>query len=154
MNKVKFLQVAVFVLLTMNVVLVLFFMLRPDHPSKGKGPRNEIIRRLKFDEQQVQAYDELITNHRETIRKHDEKITVLKQDLYSLLSNSGNRTMQKDSLISEIGRSIMQIEYSHFNHFQDIRDLCSSDQLPSFDKLTRDLHQIFNRHRKERSPKK
>lgn len=109
------------------------------HPDK---PRNEIIRRLKFDPQQVEKYDKTILHHREDIRKITADIFETKSKLYTLLIRQSD-TGKIRGLIVQLGNQQMELEQIHFNHFLEIKQLCHEDQLSEFERLTKDLIEIF-----------
>lgn len=124
-----------------NMLLVAFILLKktPQH----SGPRNLIIERLKFDENQIQQYDELISQHRRQIREKRYGITDLKTHYYSLLKTDSQK--KGDSLINEIGKLSMETEKINYKHFQDIKRICRPDQMKNFDNLINDFENLFNR---------
>ncbi len=110
--------------------------------SKGKhdGPRNIIIERLHFNEEQIQQYDELISWHRTNIRLNEIAIAKLKSVLYKNLNADEQFS---DSIISEINKVQYQIELIHIKHFKDIQLLCDEKQQKDFIALTNDLSKLF-----------
>lgn len=124
-----------------NMLLVAFILLKktPQH----SGPRNLIIERLKFDENQIQQYDELISQHRRQIREKRHEMTDLKTQYYSLLKSEDKKN--GDSLINEIGKLSMETEKINYKHFQDIKRICRPDQMKNFDNLIDDFENLFNR---------
>ena len=55
------------------------------HPDK---PKNEIIKRLRFDEKQIAEYDLIIAKHREQMHELVSQIQEWKKDLYSQLTQT------------------------------------------------------------------
>lgn len=125
-------------------------MQKPKGGFNPDRPKNIIIAKLKFNEQQVNSYQKLIDQHRKDIKENDAKILMLKNELYSLL-NADNNNTKIDSLTTQIGNIQKQIEVVHFNHFLDIKALCKPEQLPNFNKLSKELTEIFN-HKKHLKP--
>jgi len=119
---------------------------RPSPPPRNdrmhRGPRNVIIKRLGFDNDQVAKYDELIKWHRYEIDNADGQIIKLKNTLYLGLTKPTDRS-QTDSIISEIAGVRKHIEEVHYKHFLDIRALCKPEQLTEFDELTSDMASLF-----------
>lgn len=152
MNKNKFYISVIIGLLLSNLLLVSFFIFMPKHEKRidPDRPRNIIIERLQFDEQQIREYDELIKEHRIQIREKDRQMIQLKNSLYGLLYSSENIELKTDSLIKELGKTQQQIEQIHFNHFMDIKRLCKPEQLPEFDRLAKDISGIFAPPRRQR----
>ena len=122
MNRMNFYFLVLALLLCSNIILLYF--LQKSHNKVGPdGPRNAIIHRLNFDEQQIADYDTLISAHRKIIRNNNDKITSLKQALYSTLPQNSIDSLLVDSLVTEIGHTQRAIELIHFNHFRDIKKL-------------------------------
>ncbi len=141
MTKNRFYIFIIIGLLISNMLLVAFILLKktPQH----SGPRNLIIERLKFDENQIQQYDELISQHRRQIREKRHEMTDMKTQYYSLLKSEDNKN--GDSLINEIGKLSMETEKINYKHFQDIKRICRPDQMKNFDNLIDDFENLFNR---------
>ncbi|WP_332452945.1 hypothetical protein [Chryseobacterium aquaticum] len=141
MTKNRFYIFIIIGLLISNMLLVAFILLKK--PPQHSGPRNLIIERLKFDENQIQQYDELISQHRMQIREKRHEMTDLKTRYYSLLKSEDNKN--GDSLINEIGKLSMETEKINYKHFQDIKRICRPDQMKNFDNLIDDFENLFNR---------
>ena len=141
MTKNRFYIFIIIGLLISNMLLVAFILLKK--PPQHSGPRNLIIERLKFDENQIQQYDELISQHRILIREKRHEMTDLKTQYYSLLKSEDNKN--GDSLINEIGKLSMETEKINYKHFQDIKRICRPDQMKNFDNLINDFENLFNR---------
>jgi len=144
MNKVKLLSILSVGLLLANITLLWFLLSnKPKHggPEPNGGPRNIIIKKLDFDENQVKQYESLIQWHRDEIDKSQEQIVVLKNELYSTLVDSTAAT--KDSLINKISDVQKNIETIHYKHFQDIKNLCKPNQLAAFEKLSKEIAALF-----------
>lgn len=141
MTKNRFYIFIIIGLLISNMLLVAFILLKK--PPQHSGPRNLIIERLKFDENQIQQYDELISQHRRQIGEKRHEMTDLKTQYYSLLKSENNKN--GDLLISEIGKLSMETEKINYKHFQDIKRICRPDQMKNFDNLIDDFENLFNR---------
>ncbi len=145
-------MIAVAVLFLMNVGLISFLLLnKPPRQDRGNGdgPKRIVIERLRFDKEQIDRYDELIDEHRRTMRTADEEIMQLKRELFSLVSAPD--PVREDSLIEQIGTVQRRIEHAHIAHFSGIRSICRPDQLSDFNALTHELSDIFSP--KERRPR-
>ncbi len=152
MNKVKILSILTITLLLLNLFLV-GFMISNKPPRQGKdGPRNIIIEKLKFNDNQIEEYDKLIKWHRTEMDKSEEELKVLKNQLYSTLTKDSANNL-KDSIISEINKVQFRIESIHYKHFMDIKNLCNKDQEPSYIELTTEIASLFGGPRNRREPK-
>ena len=147
MNKVKLLSVAAIILLITNLISLAFIL--NNKPGKREGPKDYIIKQLNFDENQIKEYQKLIFDHRMNIRNYDEKIYILKGELYGFL-NSHSET-EKDSLIGEIAKAQMEVEKIHCKHFKDIKNLCKPSQMNAYNDLLLEMSYLFSPYRKPKN---
>ncbi|MCX8524097.1 hypothetical protein OF897_09180 [Chryseobacterium formosus] len=139
MSKNSFYIFIIIGLLASNLLLAVFiFMKKPPHHS---GPRDLIIERLHFNENQVRKYDDLIVQHRMQIREKEHEMIGLKTQYYSLLKNSSQEN--RDSLVQQIGKVSMETEKINFKHFQDIKRICHPNQIKNFDDLIDEFESLF-----------
>lgn len=141
MSRNRFYIFVIVGLLISNLLLVAFILMKK--PREHSSPRNLIIERLHFDENQVQQYDELIRQHRMQITEKEHEMMTLKTQYYSFLKNSNQNN--NDSLIPSIGMVSMETEKINFKHFQDIKKICHPDQIKYFDDLINDFESLFAR---------
>lgn len=142
MNKTKFLAIAALALVLLNLGTIAFFMMkRPPHPMQD-GPKQVIVDRLRFDAQQVAAYEKLILQHQQDVNAKTKEIGAARKALFELLKSDD--LSKKDSLTTAIGKLQQQIETIHFQHFSDIKKLCKGEQMQAFNDLTSDLANYFS----------
>lgn len=148
MKRIHLLVIMVVVLVLLNVGTLGFLVLnRPlgPHPlhMKGEhGPKARIEERLSFTEEQKKAFQDLIEEHQEQIRKKDEEMMAARNILYAQLSDG--EADQNDSLLAAIGRIQEEVEQIHVAHFEQIRGLCTAEQLPAYNELTKELATYFS----------
>ena len=152
MNRRKFYLLLIGLLIISNLATMFFVMQKGKHKSFRNDPKKVIIEKLAFDKKQIVAYEKLIDQHRIDIRANDQKIIQLKKELYGLLLKRYS-TQETDSLTNEIGRTQQEIERIHFDHFKDIKTICTPEQMPNFDLLVGELDILFNRNIHPRKPK-
>lgn len=151
MSKTNLLLILVGALVLLNLGLLTFLFLgkgpaaHHGPPHEG-GPKNYIIEKLHFNEKQVQQYQELIHWHRSSVDARDHEIRESKKQLYSLLTT--NNESAKDSIITQINKLQREIEEIHYKHFKDIKELCTKEQQPYFEDLSRELSTLFGHPRK------
>ncbi len=143
MKREKFLIAVIIALLISNLLIIGFLVVRPKPMHGPNGPRNLIIEKLQFDATQIEQYEELISVHRKEIKNLNNDIFQDKKTLYSYL-NQDNKTSNVDSLITAISLLQSQVEKTHYNHFQDIRNICKPNQLKNYEELTTEISHIFN----------
>lgn len=155
MNKIKFLTILVVGLLLSNLMLAGFLMYKktekPDNDRNTHiGPRNIIIEKLHFNENQVKQYDELIKWHRSEIEKAQGKLMICKNRLYNTLAANTIDTTLKKNCIEDIAEAQKNIEHIHYTHFEDIKKLCTSEQKQYYKQLTEEIAALFAPHRPKR----
>lgn len=144
MNKLKFVSILAVGLLISNLLLLAFIVLPQSSLKKEhRGPRNIIIKKLEFNETQIQEYDVLIDWHRSEVRKKEHQIMAFKNALYTNIVNSENSEFKKDSIINLIAETQKEIEKIHYQHFQDIEALCTVKQKNLFKDLTTEIATLF-----------
>lgn len=152
MNKIKLLSFSVTALLLLNFGILGFLFLSKNRAGfqERKMPREIIIERLHFNDTQIVDYDKAIKMHQENIRNLDDSIRKTKNALYQLLNADTIHVAQKDSLYIKLASYQKQIETTHFNHFLEIKALCSKEQLSDYTALTEELSKMFSPPRKPR----
>ena len=157
MTKINLLTFSLIAMLILNLGIVgyLFFqkpvVLDQTHPPFGhEGPKNEIIRMLHFDNEQIQQYKLTIDKHRATIRQLNENIELTKSALYYTLQKEADP--QKDSLLNQLAFLQKEIEQTHYAHFVEIKKLCKPNQLDDYNELTSQLARFFEREKHYRMP--
>lgn len=106
------------------------------------GPKRVIIERLRFDAQQVAAYEKLILQHQQEVSAKTKEMGAARKALFELLKSDD--FSKKDSLTTVVGEVQRQIETIHFQHFRDIKKLCKGEQMQAFKDLTSDLANYFS----------
>lgn len=146
MDKTKVLGFAVISLVLLNIGILgfLFFSKEKDGRIGRKMPREIVIEKLHFDENQIKEYDKVIKIHQKNIRNLDDSIRSAKNELYKLLNAETVNSLQKDSLCLKLANYQKQIETTHFNHFIEIKKLCKNEQSTAFKNLTGELSKIFS----------
>lgn len=143
MRKLKFYKVATVLLLTLNIAMValyMFFDPKPSHHRSGNALQSQIVSALLLDDRQEEAF-------RMFAKQHRDEMDALSHDQQSLLTTYFNVLIEpsegskKDSLLvqfQELERQKLQVTYQHF---EDIRDLLSVEQIPLFNSV---MHEIIS----------
>ncbi|CAG5079292.1 Spy/CpxP family protein refolding chaperone [Parvicella tangerina] len=136
--------VIISLLLICNGIFAYLFFARPDHPPHHP-PKDIIIEKLGFSKDQVAAYEGLIKDHRAKIVEKEQALKIAKNNLYALLLEDDVET-EVDKLANQIGQIHVEIEHVNFNHFCDLRDICTPEQEIAFNKLVKELSKLFAPH--------
>ena len=153
MSKIKLLTVGVILLVLLNMAVLSFLFLSKERvPFGGKRmPREIVIEKLHFDDQQIVEYDKFIKIHHEKISDLDDSIQIAKNQLYEMLNTDKIDEVKKERLFLKLGNYQKQIESTHFNHFLEIKSICKKSQLGDYKNLTAELSQIFSRSKKKKN---
>ena len=144
MTKTKILTLSLILTMVLNVVLILFILQNGlGQEKRPEGPKQIIIERLNFDAAQAASYEKLIKTHRLAIHDKEKQIQDMKAKLYGLLS--ANDRSNSPAIIAQMGDLQKDIEQIHFEHFQEVENLCRDDQKADFQSLSKDLLQLFNK---------
>lgn len=153
MSKIKLLTIAVIGLLTVNIGVVGFLLVRkPPMPPQGslgvkrEGPKKIIIERLHFDNNQIAAYEKVIIEHQQSVKALKDSISNTKNNLYQSLKTE--TFTSKDSLINLLSVLQKRIESVHYEHFTQIKKLCRPEQMGAFNALTGELAFYFTTEKK------
>ncbi|MEQ9306861.1 MAG: hypothetical protein RJQ14_23295 [Marinoscillum sp.] len=127
-------QIGFFILLAINIVLVVVFTLRPKPPIAPGGFREVIVKDLNFNEGQKTQFDQMARNHHDAIRDIEEKERRLVEAYFNQL-HSQNTGDPDEVVLNEI----LQMEEAKitvtYSHFEELKSLCSDDQLAKYDQL-------------------
>lgn len=140
LSRIKFWQIAALLLLLLNIGMVALMRFSKP-PRHREGPKKQIIEQLNLDAEQVNAYEQLISQHRAAVTSKQREIHQLKENLYGQLMVTP--APPADSLAISIGKLQTELEHIHYRHFQEIKNLCRSEQLPAFNRLAGDLARYF-----------
>lgn len=143
MSKIKLLTISVIALILINIATLAFFFFKGPRPMGKKNPKEIVIEKLHFDENQVASYDALINIHSEEVKSLNDAILKTKNNLYSELSKTDNKTVI-DSLLMQLATQQGEIEKTHFNHFLAIKKICKPEQIEDYNALTKELSKIFS----------
>ncbi len=139
MSKTKFLTISCLLLLATNLALISI----PFFRNKGKkSPKHLIVKKLQLNKEQVTDLEVSINKHQETVQGAGKEIRALKTNLYQRLTDS-LPSLPSDSLIQFINTQQKIIEEAHYNHFKEIKAICTPEQLPHFRELVKDLSRLF-----------
>lgn len=140
-------QWAVLLLVLCNIGLIVTIWLKPLHggpPLPGGGPRNFVIQQLKFTDGQVQKYDALIQAHQQAMHKLRHDANELRQELFANLENENRNNAVIDSITRLIANDQKEIELVTYNHFAQVRALCTDAQKKDFDNIIGDVIKKMN----------
>ncbi len=155
MKKETLLTTAVIALLLLNFgTLGYLFLQRPPHDRPG-GPRKldrEIVETLQLNAAQQQQFEQLKTAHHEQMQTSDRAYRDALDNYFALLKNDSFVPARRDSLqavLSQIQKDRVTVT---FQHFSDLKALCSPEQRPHFAELLPNLMQVMLPRREQQGP--
>lgn len=128
-------------LLLSNLALVAFFVMnkpekREIHKDRpGSYMKDALKNEVGFNDEQMAAFDKMVDQHRQQMRPMFEDITKTKESFYKLLTQPRTPDTILNVAAQQIGEKQKSIDIKIFNHFQNIRQLCTPEQQPAFDSL-------------------
>ncbi len=139
MKKETLLTVSVIILLLLNLGTLSFLLFsgRPPHfPHNGPQPPNElIVNKLKLDDTQQAQFDKMRQEHHEAMISLDEENRHLVEQYFELINISNPDTTLKDSIEKQISSIQLKKAAITFNHFSELKKICTEEQRRSFDTL-------------------
>ena len=150
MNDNKYLRFwkwAVILLVLCNIGLIATIWFKPHDqggPRHGEETRNYVIKTLKFSDEQVKQYDALIALHQEAMKQVRREAMDSRTQLFTNLTNNNQNPAVADSLAVAVANSQKKIELVTYNHFAEVRKICSDAQKAEFDKIIVDVTRRMN----------
>ena len=147
MNKYQILLFSVIALAVLNVACLAFILLGRPKPPQERFDR-EIIRSLNLNGQQVNKFNELKDQHHSEMIALDEQMKQPFTEYFSLLNTDGTPS-KKDSLENALADLYKHKLRATFEHFEQVKGLCSPDQQKGFKKIVPSLMQVISPQKNE-----
>jgi periplasmic protein CpxP/Spy len=127
-NGLKYL-VAIALLINAATLIFFWYNRPPEEGRHGAKQGRMLIEELKFDAQQVAFFQPLRVQHHQA---HDSLLQIIaaqRQILYSQKQGAN------DTIVNKIGLLQAEIERITYDHFMDVRKICSPEQQVQLDTL-------------------
>lgn len=145
-SKAKNILIVVLVLLNLATTIGILWHERANnagHPhtelSDGAPSKDLLADELGFDAEQREQLDRLKREHRQSMESSQHELTEIRMQLHESIGAPNTTEEQVSELSDSIGGIMAKIERSVFDHFRDIRGLCTEKQAIQFDKVVFDL---------------
>ncbi len=157
MKKSAFLWGAVILLLLLNLGTLFFVLISrqqtPPPPEHGRaGFDDMVIRTLQLSPEQVDRFEKLKHQHHEAMMQLDDNTAMPFRQYFGLLQQPAPNSLLKDSLeqaILLLYRNKLRLTY---DHFQQLKAICTPEQQSRFDQLIPFLMQVMTPERKNPGP--
>lgn len=137
MIKTKTLGILAATLALINIGLVFIIMTGPPkHGGPGgfkslKEAESHIQEKFGFDENQMKSFRESKEKHQKSSGELHEQLDELSGTFY--MSDDAQDQDLRDSLLQEINEVSEKIYLNNSRHFDEVRTICSRDQLPELE---------------------
>jgi periplasmic protein CpxP/Spy len=145
METTRFYKWLIVVLVLINVVILSFFTLKGRH--EGHGPRGGgevgefISEELHFSDSQKKQFEDMKHQHHEAMMSLQEKNKELHDEFFEHLATPQDSSV--NALSDSIASLQKQMDMVTFNHFKDVRALCTPEQQTRFDQIIDEaLHRL------------
>lgn len=147
MKKETLLTVAVLALLLLNFgTLGVLLLRRPPHPPGGRGPERldrQIVETLDLNAEQRQKFEQLKSAHHEQMLASEQAYRDALGNYFALLKADTVPPAQRDSLQALLAHIQEERAGVTFQHFADLKALCSTEQQKRFADLLPDLMRVI-----------
>jgi periplasmic protein CpxP/Spy len=130
-------SIIIFLLIT-NVAMLVFFLVlnNPAQKSRGRdqnGMAGMLQKEVGFSQTQLDTYQSLRKEQLDSIHMLFDGLKKSRMDFYSMIYSSGvgDSTLNKSADLIAEKQKILDLKM--FNHFKQVRNICTPDQLQKFD---------------------
>jgi periplasmic protein CpxP/Spy len=138
-KSLKYWKIFAFILIALNIALIVILILgRPPRPKEGDAPEKYIVEKLKFTTQQETEFNTLREAHHDSVMALQDEGKELRKLFFDGLE-SELPDIIKDSLANKIAENQKQIELVTYDHFEEVKKLCSPEQKIIFNDIIREV---------------
>ncbi len=141
-KKNNVLKIGLIVLIILNIILLsrmYFFDHHPSHHKKHERPDEFVIRELKLNEEQINQYNLLVKQHRDSIQELFEEGKKLRNNYFSQLKSDTIQEILINDVLIKIKTNQQQIEEITFNHFFALKQILNKEQKNKFDNIINEV---------------
>lgn len=149
MKKETFLIVVVIALLLLNFgTLGYLFLQQKQSLPFHRPPRPDklIIEKLQLNKQQINQFELSKRKHRDGMNYFENEAAQLHAAYFSLLKSVNYNKTEKDSLEKLLAHNQTQKDSVTFLHFEELKSICTTEQLPHFNNLIEEIGEILTSH--------
>lgn len=169
MEKDKFLIIAIVFLFVLNLFTLGFLLFDKKQPpptmregnermmppgdfpdGKPDKPDKFIIEKLKFNEEQVQKFEDLKREHRRQVEDIQFQSRKLHDEYFGLLKAEPVDSVKAGQILEQIANNQKELDKVTFTHFARIKELCKGEQKELFNRF---IEEIAGSFKPQRPPK-
>jgi len=145
-NKISVWIIVILVLLNLFTLSTIWYnqLRRPVRPPREEMRHHRqglemLGQKLKLTDEQVKIFEGMRQQHFEKMKPLQEEIISVRQQLMDELSKAEPDTALVNILIKSIGDKETVLERNRFEHFMELRSVCTPEQKEKFEILLREL---------------
>jgi protein CpxP len=135
------------ILAILNIILLLNTWRSSGHPMPPRppmhhgsgGPAKMIIEELKLSPDQIKTFEKLKEAHHSSMLELQSKGRELRGTYFDLLKQESPDQKTVDELATAIAGNQKAIETVTFEHFKEVRTICTEEQKKHFDEIIGDI---------------
>ena len=148
----RFISWLIVILLLVNIATLAFYWGNHFKQQRDNSPREFLVKKLNFNENQRRLYFELAADHNKNARKIRELIKNKKDSLFQLLQSDTVIESARNNAAIQVSLSIQSLDILTFEHFKKVRAICTEEQKPKFDAIIQKMVNSVNSPQKEPQP--
>ncbi len=125
----------------------LYFLWKSGTIGNGRDPKfrieNYLTQELKFDHAQQDKFAELRTDHREKVKTIKDKNRKFHENYFDQLKSISIDSQALQLALDSITSLQRQIEVVTFDHFYQLRAICTDSQKIKYDEIIQDALRMF-----------
>ena len=142
-NKALYTIVVILVLLNTIALVMMWYHHRKAWKQQGLTPAHYLIKKVGFDSSQKDKYLDLVQAHRKNTGKLRQQLADAKDDYFALLGKPIPDS-SRQSALQKITSINAQLDEITFNHFEEVRKICTPEQQVKFDKAIQEVIKMMS----------
>ena len=144
-KKYKALIGFIVLLVLIDIVLLIFFILyqspseKRNHYRDQNGMATVLEKEVGFNKSQVDQYLQLRSQQRTSGKPLFDSLRKSKENFYALLEQSSVSDSIKNDYADKIAMTQKQLDLQMLNYFQEVRKLCTPQQVTQFDSVMKKI---------------
>lgn len=141
--KNKWLLWAVIILIIANVALLATIWLFHHRQTRHVSPAEFLVKELKFDDKQKDQLHQLANEHHRQAEKIQMQIRDARDSFFQMLKQPEINDSAKKIMSANIAAKLQELDLLTFDHFKQVRSICSPDQQKKFDEIIQNVLQMM-----------
>ena len=139
-KKIRSLTFIIAFLLVTNIAMLLFFIFSKPCTNSPKPKEENLVStflkdEIKFDDQQMDVYQQVRKKDFEKARPMLQALSESKNNFYQNIHHDDVPDSVVKKSVSVIGKKQIIVDMQMLQHFKNVRNICTPQQLPKFDSL-------------------